>query len=289
MAHGVTNDRAATVRLDVAAELRRLPLFRAVEPPMLVSLSRAAQVVTLPRGAPLYHQGDPPHHLFVLVGGRVKVTREDAAGRELIVDLQTAPVLLGEFAAYTGRPHVMTAVALEPCTAVLIPRGVLRRAVDASAPLAAHFLALFQERYERLSARLEDLTGARVERRLARLLLRLRPSERRGGRGERVIPLALNRAELACLVATTTETVVRLLTRWRSLGVIGTPPEGIVVKRWQTLERLAGGAGDPLDDVWVPATLPRPPAAGERRDREPASIIGADDRPPVPAKTSGGR
>jgi CRP-like cAMP-binding protein len=268
MAHGVTKGRPTTVHLDVGAELRRLPLFRALDTPLLVSLGRAAQVVTLPRGAPLYHQGDPPHHLFVLVGGRVKVTREDAAGRELIVDLQAAPVLLGEFAAYTGRPHVMTAVALESCTVVLIPREVLRRTVDASAPLAAHFLALFQERYERLSARLEDLAGAPVERRLARLLLRLRPSERSGGQGERVIPLALNRAELACLIATTTETVVRLLTRWRSLGVIGTPAEGIVVKRWETLERLACGAAETLAEVWAPAALRRVRAAGELRARD---------------------
>lgn len=251
MAQGVRNRQGNRVAgIDVVAELRRLPLFGALAAPQLESLCRSAHVLTLPRSAPLYRQGDPPHYFFVLLRGRVKVTRESEAGRELILDLQTGPVLLGEFAAYTARPHVMTAIALEPCTVVLIPRRMLRIAVDANAPLAAHLLALFQERYERLSARIEDLAGGPVERRLASLLLRLRPSERPGPDGERVIPLALNRRELACLVATTTETVVRLLTRWKAMGAIATRAEGIAVKSWEPIERLASGAADTLEQLW---------------------------------------
>jgi CRP-like cAMP-binding protein len=236
--------------IDVVGELRRLPLFSALTRAHLEGLCRSAHVLALPRSAPLYRQGDRPHHLFVLLGGRVKVTRQNGAGREMILDLHAAPAILGEFAAYTARPHLMTAVALEPCTVVLIPRRILRGAVDASAPLAAHLLTMFQERYEHLSAHIEDLAGAPVERRLASLLVRLRWSERYAPDGKRVIPLALTRCELAGLVATTTETVVRLLTRWKATGTITTRADGISVTTWEPIERLALGVGETLEDVW---------------------------------------
>lgn len=260
--------------IDVVGELRRLPLFGALPRARLEGLCRSAHVLALPRSASLYRQGDPPHHLFILLRGRVKVTRTNGAGRELILDLHAAPAVLGEFAAYTARPHLMTAVALEPCAVVLIPRRILRGAIDGNAPLAAHLLAIFQERYEHLSARIEELAGGHVERRLASLLVRLRPSERHAPDGERVIPLELTRHELAGLVATTTETVVRLLTRWKATGAITTRADGIAVKVWELIERLALGAGATLEDV---RSLASGAAAGRHsapRGGPPRALVG---------------
>lgn len=227
--------------LDVIQELEGFPLFAGLRPADLEWLRRSVFRADAPKGTPLYRQGDLPRHLFVLLRGRVKVIRHSHAGREFILDVHAAPAVLGEFAAYTGRPHLMTAVALEPCAVALVPRRILRRLADAHPRVAAHLLEIFQQRYEHLSERIEGMAGAPVEQRLARLLVYWRDAERATPDGERVVPLGLTRRELAELIATTPETVVRLLTRWKRGAAIATRGDGIVVRAWEPIERLARG------------------------------------------------
>lgn len=232
--------------VDVIAALRRVPLLNGLDGAQLALLGRASRMRAFPRGAVLYRQRDPPRDLLVLLRGRVKITRQIRPGRELILRVSTAPAVLGEFAAFTARPHVLGATALEPCSVSLVPCSTLHRTIDA-APLMPDLLDLLQECFERVSAHIDVLGGARVEQRLARLLVDLRETEPRRNDPELLIPLGLTREDLGGFIGTTTETVVRVLTRWRRIGVVTTRAGGIVVRSWDVMERLAFGAGEALE------------------------------------------
>jgi CRP/FNR family transcriptional regulator len=204
---------------EIAAAFGRVPLFArlgAAERHLL----RHARVVVYPKGAVLFRQGGRPPHVFVLLAGQVKVVRKTCAGREVILDLGAGPGLCGEFAAYTGRPHLTTAIAVLPSSVGLLSSVAFRALIDGSPVLARRFLEMSQRRYEQPSGVIEDLAGRPVEQRLASVLTGWPGTERHVLGGERVIPLPMRRKELAALAATTTETVVRVLTRWRSLGAV---------------------------------------------------------------------
>jgi CRP/FNR family transcriptional regulator len=89
-----------------------------------------------------------------------------------------------------------------------------------------------------ISRRLADLSGP-VEKRIARLLLTL--SERMGRReGETlVIPLALTRQEIADMTSTTTETAIRVMSRWAKDNVVATRPDGFTLLDLAALRRAA--------------------------------------------------
>ena len=142
----------------------------------------------------------------------------------------------------------MTAVALEVCQVALLDRQSLRSTMEFHPELADRFLERFQDRYAHLSTQIDILTAGSVDNRLACLLMRLRASERDVGL-RRVIPLALTRHELAELLDTTTETIVRVLTRWKDRGVIATTKQEIEVRQWGPVERLALGEGKAIDSV----------------------------------------
>ncbi len=231
---------------DVAAALRQLPPFADLAQSILERLVRGVRIAAFRKGDALFRQGDAARYLFVLLRGRVKVLRHGPTGAELICDLHHAPAVLGEFAAYTGEPHLMTTVALEPCHVALLDRQSLCAAIECNPALAARFLQMFRDRYAHLSAHLDGLTAGSVENRLACLLTRLRASERYVGL-RRVVPLALTRREVADLLDTTTETVVRVLTKWKGWGIIATGKREIEVKQWGPVERLALGEAKAID------------------------------------------
>ena len=240
--------RAAVADPDLAVVLRQLPPFASPDGAVLNRLALEAKISIFQEGDALYRQGDPGRFLFILFVRRVKVLRQGATGTDLICDLHRAPSLMGEFAAYTGASHLMTAVALEVCQVALLDRQSLRSTMEFHPELADRFLERFQDRYAHLSTQIDILTAGSVDNRLACLLMRLRASERDVGL-RRVIPLALTRHELAELLDTTTETIVRVLTRWKDRGVIATTKQEIEVRQWGPVERLALGEGKAIDSV----------------------------------------
>ena len=75
------------------------------------------------------------------------------------------------------------------------------------------------ERVEEYVSRLQDLATSSVERRLARLLLRLAHSVGRKTVQGLAIEVSLSGQDLAELVFTTQYTVSRILADWRRLGI----------------------------------------------------------------------
>jgi hypothetical protein len=57
--------------------LRRVPLFATLEPPELAQVARIANVVDVPAGTVLTHEGRHEGHFFVVVAGSVRI---DQAG-----------------------------------------------------------------------------------------------------------------------------------------------------------------------------------------------------------------
>ena len=86
---------------------------------------------------------------------------------------------------------------------------------------------------------LAELTGGRIEARLARLFLKLADQLGRPAPDGIFVPLPLARRELADLTGTTIETAIRIMSRWSKDGVLETRKDGFVLIDRATLEDLA--------------------------------------------------
>lgn len=106
-------------------EIRRLPLFRAMQEASFEALMRRAYAQTFPAGLELIRQGDPADFLHIAIEGAVELYAS-WAGRECTMAV-VRPV--GSFilaACIRDAPYLMSARTLERSRLVLVPSVDLR-------------------------------------------------------------------------------------------------------------------------------------------------------------------
>ena len=194
---------------------------------------------TFDKGATLFAEGDGSDFLYVVASGHVKVFKTTARGTDVILEIFGPGDPVGAVAVYESRAYVASAVALEPTTCLLIPRQAFFSLLETHPTLVRGLLVGLTHRLVELTTRLTDLTGGRVEARLARFLLKL-ANDMGQRRPEGVfIPLSLSRQELADMIGTTIETSIRIMSRWAKEDVVRTEKDGFLVVDRASLETIA--------------------------------------------------
>ncbi len=223
-----------------AALLSRIALFRRVSVEDRERLIAVASVRDYERGAHIFLEGDPSDFFIIVISGRAKVYKHGPDGHDVILEMFGAGGALGAVAAYESRPFPASASALEPTSCLLIPRQEFFGLLERHPSLVRGLLGSLSLRLVELTTRLAELTGGRVDVRLARLFLKLADQMGRPERGGVFIPLPLGRQELADLTGTTIETAIRTMSRWGKDGVIRTEKDGFVILDRDALEASLG-------------------------------------------------
>jgi len=82
---------------------------------------------SLPEGAVLIHQGDPPDDMFVLESGRLRVELTTPEGARMRLSTVRPGVVVGEIALYTGVPRTADVVAETPIVVLGLSRASIER------------------------------------------------------------------------------------------------------------------------------------------------------------------
>jgi CRP/FNR family transcriptional regulator len=219
--------------------LQRVPLFRSLGEEDSKRLAELADRRLFNKGEALFQEGDPSDALFVVVQGRVKVHKITPSGKDVILELFGAGDPIGAVAVYEEQPYPASATAITDCVCLAFPSAGFFALLAESPTLVRGLLIGLTWRLMELTNRLTDLTGGKIEPRMARLFVKL--MEDRGRReGEAIfIPLTLSRQELADLTGTTIETCIRIMSRWGKESLVLTEEEGFRVLDPEALEVLA--------------------------------------------------
>lgn len=219
--------------------LRQCAMFRRLTPEDRQRLAAVAMLRGFEKGATLFREGDEPDFLYIVVAGRVKVFKTTQRGTDVILEIFGSGDPVGAVAVYESRPYPASAVALEPTSCLLVPRPAFFSLLEAYPTLVRGLLVGLTHRLVELTNRLTDLSGSRVEARLARFFVKL-SNELGQQRAESVfIPLTLSRQDLADMIGATVETSIRVMTRWGRQDIVRTEKDGFVVVDSSALEQLA--------------------------------------------------
>ena len=201
-----------------------------------------AEVSTIKRyakGDRVFEEGDPSDVFSVVVSGRVKIVKMTPAGKDVILEIFGTGDPFGAVAAYEGRPFPASAIALEDTACLLTPRRSFFALLEEHPSLVRGLLLGLTQRLVELTNRLTELSGGRVEARVARLFLKLGDSMGRPSANGITVPMALSRQELADLTGTTIETCIRIMSRWGKDNIVRTEKDGFVLLDRSALEELA--------------------------------------------------
>ena len=219
--------------------LQSIPLYRALSAADREGLAAVSRLEIYPKGAELFAQGEPAEVFFTIVRGRVKVSKLTPSGNEVILEIFGPGDPVGAVAVYGEVPYPATAAALEPTLCLKTPKRDFFALLETRPSLVRGLLLALTQRVMALTARLSERSEGTAETRFARFFLKL---ERKLGRQDpegTVIPLALTRRELAGLMGTTVETSIRIMSRWRKMGIVRTEENGFRLLDRAALESLA--------------------------------------------------
>lgn len=224
---------------EIDALLRITPVFRRLSPEDRRRIAQAATLKRYQKGDVIFEQDTPSDAFYTIASGRVKIFKMLATGKDLILEVFGTGDPLGAVAAYDGRPFPASAVALEDTACVVIPRPVFFRLLEEHPSLVRGLMLGMTIRLVELTNRLAELSGGRIEPRVARLFLKLANQMGRSERGGTFIPLPLSRQELADMTGTTIETCIRIMSRWGKQRLVLTEKDGFVILDKPLLESAA--------------------------------------------------
>jgi CRP/FNR family transcriptional regulator, nitrogen oxide reductase regulator len=219
--------------------LRRTTIFRRLGADDRRRLAAVASLRTFEKGATLFSEGDGSDQLYTVIAGRVKVFKTTPRGADVILEIFGPGDSVGAVAVYESRPYPATAVTLEPVTCVVFPRQAFFALLEAHPTLVRALLVGLNHRLVELTNRLTELSGGRIEARLARFFLKLATDIGQARAQGTFVPLVLSRQELADMIGTTIETSIRIMSRWGKEGVVQTEKDGFLVVDRAALEAVA--------------------------------------------------
>ncbi len=214
-------------------------VFTGVPQSSLTSLSVATSLVTLREREHLWHCGQYPSIVAIVVRGLVQIVNTTASGEPTIFGIFGPGQAVGLSAVMEGKPYPASAIAAARNTVVLKVAGsevvaVSTRDADVARALAKALI----EHTNALRSKIEVLSAGSIQARIAVLLLGL--AERYGDEmgGFAFLPIELSRGTIASLVSARVETVIRQMTHWQREGTVTKVDGGIRLD----VDRLRGAS-----------------------------------------------
>jgi len=228
-----------SVSLDVDL-LERVSLFKGLAPEALRSVAGAARLTRCAAGRPFFREGEPAGAFFVLTRGRVKLALHTAEGQEVILRVIGPGDAFGAVAALAAdETYPATAMPLERSEAAAWEGAVMARLMTAHPEIAIRALRMVAGRLHELQRQHRELMTERVERRLARALVRLALHAGRRVDAGVEIDFPLSRQDLAEMTGTTLFTVSRTLNAWQSRGLVAVGRRRVMIRQPHGLVAIA--------------------------------------------------
>jgi CRP/FNR family transcriptional regulator len=186
----------------------------------------------------IFEEGKQAQGLYCIYEGKVKIFKNGLDGREQITRIAIKGEILGIKALLSGHPYSVSATALEPTTLCIISKNdffyLTLRYPDFTKALVTCLAQLLQDAENKMIS----LAHKQVRVRLAETLILLNPNI---GMEKPDPPPYLNitRNDLANLIGTSTETLIRSLAEFKNSGMISIKGRKIFIEDASALKKIA--------------------------------------------------
>jgi CRP/FNR family transcriptional regulator len=210
------------------SHLRRVPFFAPLDDAELREVAELLVERSFARDQVVFAEDETSGFMYVVIEGRVKVSRWLPNGKELVLAFHPAGDFFGEMALLDGRTLPATVTAVAPTTILSLSRKRFERLLERPG-FARALLATLSSRCREAWHQIEILSYRNAD---ARLRLALASLLRREGEptaeGVR-LPRRLGHRELASLAGVSRETATRAMRRLEESGAIVLQERRIVV------------------------------------------------------------
>ena len=270
--------------------LGRTPLFGALDADGASALRAEMHSVEIARGERLFSEGESGDKLYVVLDGKIKLTRTAADGRENLLSVLGPGEMFGELSLFDPRARTQAATALTDARLAALDHQALRGWLAGRPDMALHLLRALAQRLRRTNDVMTDLVFTDVPGRVAKALLDL--ADRFGVQRPEGLQVNhdLTQEELAQLVGASRETVNKALADFVGRGWIQLAAKSVLLvdlERLRKRARLADPDTAPLSSSFPAAARPGQPGTQAGRGSTTAQTSTTPDpRRRIPAPRS---
>ncbi|HTQ65789.1 MAG TPA: Crp/Fnr family transcriptional regulator [Puia sp.] len=191
------------------------------------------------KGEIIFREGSYPSGIFFIINGMVKKYKLDNEGKEQIIYVANTGELIGYHAILSEDRYPDSAAALEESRIGFIPKEDFLYAMEQSEVLSKRLLKTLSHEFAVLINSMALFTQKTVRDRLALQLIVLREKYKKDFQPGMPVEINMSRDDLASLVGTARENVVRVLTEFKEQGIVETKGRIIIVLNVKRLIEIA--------------------------------------------------
>ena len=189
------------------------------------------------RGDILYQEGNRISGFFCINSGIIKVFKTGFDGKEQIIRFAKTGDIIAYRSVLSNELACTSAKVIEDCQVCFIPSEILTKFITTNPSYSLELLKLACHELGEANSFITDIAQKTVRERLAEILLLLVHDF--GLDDEQFLNISLTREELANIVGTATESVIRLLSEFKSDKLVELNGRKIKILNTNGLEKIS--------------------------------------------------
>lgn len=203
---------------------------------VLKELSESREIRSYKKKDEIYKDGGYPKGVYFISKGKVKVFHSSELGKELITELYSE----GDFFGYTSllqeETYTSTATAMEESEIYMLPKDDFFDLLYKNAEISKKFIEILSSNLREKEKHLVELAYNSVRKRVAEALVKL--SDKFKKQEDTKFSMNVTREDIANMVGTATETVIRTLSDFKESGLIEIKGGNITINDYDKLVRM---------------------------------------------------
>jgi CRP-like cAMP-binding protein len=195
-------------------------------------LGKDKKVKAYKKKADIYSEGDMPLNVFFIKSGNVKTFKSHPDGKELIINLYGPNDFFGFEPILENENYRESAVAMQDSDLIVIPRHDFMLMIQSHPDVSKSFISLLCKKVAEREAQLINLAYNSVRQRTAEALLKSEALK------DAKSAIAISREDLAKMVGTASESVIRVLSDFKDEGLIEIETGKIKITQRAKLEKV---------------------------------------------------
>lgn len=184
----------------------------------------------------IYKEGSYPKGIYFVSKGKIKAYHAAESGKELITELYKEGDFFGYIPLLQDRPYSGSATALEDSEVYMLPREDFFELIYKNAEVSRKFIGILSNNLHENEKQLVKLAYHSVRKRVAEALVRLSDTYKK--EKDHTFSMNISREDLANMVGTATETVIRTLSDFKEDKLIDVSGGTITVLNYAKLATM---------------------------------------------------
>jgi CRP/FNR family transcriptional regulator len=210
--------------------LKQISIFSQLKEDFLMKIDSISIMRNYTKGRIIFMEGEPGEAFYYIKSGLVKISKVSSDGREHILHILNEGHVFAEVTLFNNTAYPATAEVLEEAQIGMIKNSDLQKLIIENPEISLELIKYLNHRLIEAQNKVRNLALYDTFGRTAQALVKLSEDHGKKTSAGIELDLGISRQELANIVGTTRETVIRVLAAFKKEKSIELDKSNIIIK-----------------------------------------------------------